>query len=93
MTFTFARMGAPAGKMRAEDIYEMPCHHKLYADLHSYMEALHAAADTKRRSADPKASVLTVDLLKWESRVPSPFQGNTLITVFNQPSIPATMQG
>jgi site-specific recombinase XerC len=65
MTFTFARVGAAAGKMRVEDVYvqgrrtwvrlhekggkrhEMPCHHKLEADLHSYMEALHAAADAK----------------------------------------------
>jgi hypothetical protein len=92
MIFTFARMGAAAGKMRAEDIHETPRRHKLDADLNSYMEALHAGADAKGTSADPKASVLTIDLLKWESRVPSPFRGNTLITVFNQPPIPPTMQ-
>jgi site-specific recombinase XerD len=73
MTFTFARVGAAAGKMRVEDVYvqgrrtwarlhekggkrhEMPCHHKLEADLHKYMEALHAATDTKGIRLDPKA--------------------------------------
>jgi site-specific recombinase XerD len=73
MTFTFARVGAAAGKMRVEDVYvqgrrtwvrlhekggkrhEMPCHHKLEADLHSYMEALRTAADAKGTVVDPKA--------------------------------------
>jgi len=57
MTYTFARVGAAAEKMRIEDVYtqgrrtwvrlhekggkrhEMPCHHKLEAYLHDYMEA------------------------------------------------------
>ena len=73
MTFTFARVGAAAGKMRVEDVYvqgrrtwvrlhekggkrhEMPCHHKLEADLHNYIEALHAAAKKHGAVVDPKA--------------------------------------
>ncbi len=73
MTFTFARVGAAAGKMHAGDVYvqgrrtwvrlhekggkrhEMPCHHKLEADLHNYIEALHAAAKIHGAAVDPKA--------------------------------------
>jgi site-specific recombinase XerD len=73
MTFTFARVGAAAGKMRVEDVYvqgrrtwvrlhekggkrhEMPCHHKLEADLHNYLEALHAPAKKHGTAVDPKA--------------------------------------
>ena len=73
MTFTFARVGAAAEKMRVEDVYvqgrrtwvrlhekggkrhEMPCHHKLEADLHGYIEALHAVAKIHGAAVDPKA--------------------------------------
>lgn len=70
MTYTFARVGAAAGKMRVEDVYvqarrtwvrlhekggkrhEMPCHHKLEAYLHDYIEAL--AAKERGGAVDPK---------------------------------------
>jgi site-specific recombinase XerD len=73
MTFTFARVGAAAGKMRVEDVYvqgrrtwvrlhekggkrhEMPCHHKLEADLHNYLEALQSAAKKHGAAVDQKA--------------------------------------
>ena len=33
----------------------MSCHHKLEADLHGYIEALHAAAKKHGAAVDPKA--------------------------------------
>lgn len=65
MAYTFARVGAAAGKMRVEDVYmqtrrtwvrlhekggkrhEMPCHHKLEAYLHEYIEAAGIKDDPK----------------------------------------------
>jgi site-specific recombinase XerD len=65
MAYTFARVGAAAGKMRVEDVYiqgrriwvrlhekggkrhEMPCHHKLEAYLHEYIEAAGIKGDPK----------------------------------------------
>lgn len=65
MAYTFARVGAAAGKMRVEDVYiqgrriwvrlhekggkrhEMPCHHKLEAYLHQYIEAAGIQDDHK----------------------------------------------
>lgn len=70
MTYTFARVGAAAGKMRIEDVYiqgrrtwvrlhekggkrhEMPCHHKLEAYLHDYLEARRTSREG--RPLDPK---------------------------------------
>ncbi len=51
---TWVRLHEKGGKR-----HEMPCHHKLEADLHSYMEALHTAANAKGTVVDPKASLFS----------------------------------
>lgn len=47
---TWVRLHEKGGKR-----HEMPCHHKLEAYLHEYIEALQAAALPDRAAADPKA--------------------------------------
>jgi hypothetical protein len=51
---TWVRLHEKGGKR-----HEMPCHHKLEADLHNYLKALHAAAKKHGVPVEPKAWLLT----------------------------------
>ncbi|MBI1895661.1 MAG: tyrosine-type recombinase/integrase [Acidobacteria bacterium] len=72
MTYTFARVGAAASRMRVEDVYvrarrtwvrlhekggkrhEIPCHHKLDAYLHDYIEECRTHVQEAGTGLNPK---------------------------------------
>ena len=61
---TWVRLHEKGGKR-----HEMPCHHKLDAYLHDYIEALHATAKKHGGTVDPKACLFPT---AEGQRAPSP---------------------